>query len=72
MKIKKKPDPVRYDWDKLFKRDSFTVTRGIDYDCLPHGMAQQIRNEAARRKCRVSVVFDGDSLIVTVTKRKGK
>ncbi len=45
-----------YDWDDLFSREGYTtLTKGKDYDCLTHSMAQQIRNEAKNRRVRVTI-----------------
>lgn len=58
---------VRYNWDKWFSRNSFTLTRGKDFECQPHGMAQQIRNAAAPRGLTVSIKhLDGGKLKVKV------
>lgn len=33
----------------------FTLLRGRDYDCMSHGMAQEVRNAAASDRYRLSV-----------------
>lgn len=49
-----------YPWDKWFSRKTFTVVRGVDYDCAVHGMASQIRTRASLRGLRVSLeIIDG-------------
>jgi hypothetical protein len=55
----------RYDWDRWFSRDKFSLMRGRDYYCLPHGMAQMIRNAAAARGKKVSIAIkeSGDILV---------
>lgn len=45
----------RYPWDEWFSSDSFILIRGVDYDCLSHGMYAMIRNQASARGCSVSV-----------------
>lgn len=55
-----------YPWEKWFSRKTFTVVRGVDYDCAVHGMLAQIRTKASQRGLRVSVkAVDGD-LTVTI------
>lgn len=57
-------EQVRYDWGRWFKRKRFLLVRGIHYECLPHGMAQQVRNAAAERGLRVSIRFVDSTLVV--------
>jgi len=58
-------NPVRHPWDKWFKSEGFTLLRGKQYQCMPHSMAQQIRNAAHRKQHRVSIKIAGDKLVVT-------
>lgn len=54
-----------YNWDRWFSRKTFTVRRGVHYDCAVHGMASQIRTRASIRGLRVSLeIVDG---VVRVT-----
>lgn len=71
----KKPEPhgVRYPWDKWFARDKFTLRRGEDFMCMPHGMAQAVRNTMDRFGwVAASIDIGEDSITVTrrYTKRK--
>lgn len=61
----KKRSGALYPWDKWFSRARFVLRRGKDYNCLPHGMVQQIRNAAAARGVAVSVSVDEGTLTVT-------
>lgn len=45
----------RYPWEAWFSRLSFRVVKGVHFDCTVHGMAQMIRNQAAKRGVRVSL-----------------
>ena len=59
----------RYPWEKWFtkkgKKDGiFHLKRGREFTCQPHSMAQQVRNAAAARRVKVSIVIDGDQLSV--------
>lgn len=60
----------RYPWASWFSLKSFSLIRGEDYDCLPHGMAQMVRNVAARRGLRVSVSLGEEGLIEVQVKGK--
>lgn len=44
----------KYPWDRWFAKKKFKLRRD-QYDCMPHCMAVQIRNQARRRKVGVSV-----------------
>ena len=57
----------RYPWAKWFASGCFVLRRGIDFDCMPHGMAQMIRNVASMRGLRVSVRIEEDAIHVRVT-----
>lgn len=60
----------RYPWDRWFARRTFTLVRGRHYDCLPHGMAQMVRNAAAGPKYRLRVsvrITDDGDITVRVT-----
>jgi hypothetical protein len=47
MKTNAKKFGVRYPWEKWFRRKSFTLQKGRDYECRTYTMAQAIRNAAA-------------------------
>lgn len=46
---------AKYPWDRWFRQQQFTLVRGVDYTCQPHGMAVLVRNTAGHRGLRVSV-----------------
>lgn len=57
----------RYPWEKWFaSRRTVRLTRGIDFDCLPHGMAQQIRNEAKHRNKNVSISIVEQTILLRI------
>lgn len=62
----------RYPWEKWFKkRRKFTLVKGKDFNCQPHGMAQQIRSRCRRQTPPLSAnisVENGD-LIIKFTER---
>ncbi len=58
-----------YPWDAWLgraARKAVTLRRGVDYRCRDHGMANQIRNQAARRDLVVSVAVDEGSVRFSV------
>jgi hypothetical protein len=61
----------RYPWDNWFGKDKFTLRQGRDYACMQHGMAQMIRNVAARRAVRVAVKLGLDGRIDVTVLRPG-
>lgn len=63
---KKGRSPKPYQWDNWFPRRRFTLRRGTDYSCTQSSMSQQVRNAAAARGLRVSVVDGEDELTVVV------
>ncbi|MCK9568781.1 hypothetical protein M0R72_07565 [Candidatus Pacearchaeota archaeon] len=48
----------RYPWNAWFKKRRVLIKHKKDFDCQPHGMAQQIRNEACKRGISVSISID--------------
>ena len=56
---------IRHPWDDWFRRKQFRLAKDNHYTCLPHSMAQQIRNEAQRRGLKVSIQIIGTTLVVT-------
>jgi len=56
----------KYPWEEWFGGYRFELRRGRDYTCSDSSMAQQIRNQAAERGIRVSIVDQGGSLIVVI------
>ncbi len=62
MKQKRLP---RYPWNRWLKRKRFRLVRGKDFACMPHSMAVQVRNAAAKQSIRVSVTIDENILSIT-------
>lgn len=60
----------RYPWTTWFRRGRFTLTRGIEFSCLTHGMAAMVRNVASRKRLRISIQQDGTTIQVTVLGNK--
>lgn len=64
---------VGRDWDALFSREEFRLTRGRDFTATINGMTAAIRREAWRRGVGVSVLETGpggQTLRVTVRKKR--
>ena len=56
----------KYDWDKLFKRKTFKLRQGKDYDCKPMSINVYVREEARKRGLSVNINnLDNGDLIVT-------
>ncbi len=55
-----------YPWAKWFKGTKKLLKRGRDFDCLPHVMAQQIRNTAAKRNLKVSIKIEENQLRISI------
>jgi hypothetical protein len=53
----------RYPWNAWFRKETFTLLPGRDYNGMPHTMAQQIRNNAKMRRLSVSISIDETGLI---------
>ena len=72
--LKKLPEPKRggrppvYDWDALFDGKPRQLTRGVDFDACPRSFRISIYRAAARKRARVTVLMDGDSLYVQAKK----
>jgi hypothetical protein len=45
----------QYNWDHWFLPPGFVIFRGKDYECSQSSMVQQIRNEATKRRIRITV-----------------
>lgn len=54
----------KYPWTDWLKRDKVSMTRTKDFTCMPHVMAQQIRNFARQYGLKVSVRIEEDTLEV--------
>lgn len=65
-----------YPWSKWFKLKvgspvrQKTLIRGVHFDCMPHSMAQQVRNAAYKRGRRVSIQIEEDCLKITIRRKK--
>lgn len=44
-----------YPWSTWFSRKRFKLVQDTDYFCSPRTMAQQVRNAAVARGCKVSI-----------------
>lgn len=55
-----------YDWAEWFGQRRFVLCRGIHYRCSTSSICQQVRNNATRIGVHVSVMDDGDRVVVTV------
>ncbi len=55
----------KYPWEVWFDRPHTVLVRGVDYHCSQSTMCQAIRNEA-RRKWRVRLTDNGDSIVMEV------
>ena len=60
------PAMRKYDWEGLFKRQRTKLVRGIDYKCSQSSMAGSIRNEASKRRLRIRLIDEGESITVEV------
>jgi hypothetical protein len=52
-----------YNWDKWFSKKQVTLKKGKDFKCQVHGMANQIRNKAAKRGVSISLKIRDDGEI---------
>lgn len=55
-----------YPWRDWFGQPRTVIVRGVDYTCGQGVMWQQIRNEAWRRRLRVSVTDENDYIVIEV------
>ena len=53
-----------YPWVKWLARKKLTLVRGKDYQCQPHSMGQQFRNEALKAQLVFSIHIDGGTLTI--------
>jgi hypothetical protein len=66
----KKSKQTKYPWDRWMSRKTpLQLTRGVDYCCQPHSMAQQFRNAARDRGLSLSIQINEGSLTITVCGR---
>lgn len=59
----------RYPWKSWFSKSIFYLKQGVDYDIMPHSMAQMVRNRAAKNKpaLTASIKIRPDGTIVCTT-----
>ena len=58
-----------YPWKEWFGRVKFTIYRGKDYRCQPHGMSAMIRNRAYQAGLKAHVdIHEGGRIDVTLEK----
>lgn len=57
---------LKYPWDRWLSQTRFKIVRGKHYDCMPHVMALQIRNEAFKRERKVSIRIVEETITVQV------
>lgn len=59
----------RYPWTEWLSLARFSLLRGRDYDCQPHGMGQMVRNRAFQKGLRAEVhIREGGRIDVTLSK----
>lgn len=61
----------RYPWDDWFAQSQFVLRHGNDYSCMPHGMAQMVRNVASRLGVKVRLRLSGEGRIDVTVLRNG-
>ncbi len=70
---KRRGPPSRYPWEEWFAKERFVLHRGLQFpeSVQPHGMAQTIRNAAARHGLGVSIsIFDRGLYVQTYPREK--
>jgi len=55
----------RYPWATWFSKPCFSLKKGVDFNGRTYTMAQQIRNQACRRKISIRIEVDDDEQGVT-------
>ena len=60
---------AKYPWDKWMKKKSFTVVRHEHFTVSVVSMWVAIGNAAKKRGLKSSLSVDGNTIIVTLTKR---
>lgn len=58
----------KHPWDVWFKRKSIVLTKGKDFQGMPHAMSVQLRTAARKRGFKVSIQIKGKTLTVTRSK----
>lgn len=67
-----KPHGRRYPWAEWFAQGTVALIRGVDFDCLPHGMAQAARNAASRMGYSVRIEIGEDAIVVTAVLKRDR
>ena len=66
-KKKKGPWNKKYPWDDWFRRKRpFVLVQDVDFECMMHSMAQQVRSAASSRGVLVSLSIHFKQLTVRV------
>lgn len=60
--------PTRHPWDRWLGQRSFTLKRGIHFQCMVHCMGVMLRTQARKRNLGISVSISGNNLHVTTWK----
>lgn len=67
-KVRKLAKP--YPWKEWFSLVKFTIYKGRDYDCQPHGMSAMIRNRAYQAGLYAKVLVQGGRIDVEIHKER--
>lgn len=62
--------PFIYPWKKWFSAKQKILTKGKDFACQPHSMAQQVRNAARKYGKTVSVFIEDETVTIEVKRAK--
>lgn len=62
----------KYDWGTWFARTVLYLRKGRDYECDTVAMAQQVRNEAVKRRLKVRISETAAGLRVVVLLPDGR
>ena len=57
----------KYRWEEWFTQGTVVLVHGVDYHCSQSAMVQTARNNASRRGLRVSIIDNGDTIVIEVT-----
>ena len=59
-----------YPWKKWLSQTRLELVRGVDYECQPHSMAQQVRNVAHSRGVKVQHITISDDTVTVELEKK--
>ena len=58
----------KYNWAEWFKDDSFTLVKGIDFQCTCDAMCRQVRSNASMHNVRVTTsIISSEEIQVEVS-----